>query len=152
MANQNDLDAAYMGTAILHSRLSVARRKKVGACAVTQSGISLTGFNGTPPKADNNCEIEIENSDGTITLVTKPDVIHAELNCVLKAASEGVSLRGATVYVTLAPCLHCSAVLRSLQISRLVYLENYRDDSGVRDLIKHGIRVDHRPDLNLTLL
>ena len=132
MASQIQLDRAYMGTAILHSNLSYAVRKKVGACCVTPHGVCLTGFNGTPIGTDNCCE---EN------YVTKPTVIHAELNCILKAAKEGVSIIGSKMYVTLSPCLACSAMMIQAGIREVFYLEEYRDLSGVQYLQESGVLV-----------
>ena len=129
---QSLLDEAYMGTAILHSKLSRAVRKKVGACCVTPHGVCLTGFNGTPIGTDNCCE---EN------YVTKPTVIHAELNCILKAAKEGVSIIGSKMYVTLSPCLACSAMMIQAGIREVFYLEEYRDLSGVQYLQESGVLV-----------
>ena len=126
MPTQKQLDAAYMATALLHSQMSKANRKNVGACIVTNSGVTLTGYNGTPSGWDNKCETQ-DN-------VTKQEVIHAELNAVLKAAKEGISLTGSTCYVTLAPCLSCAAMLSQAGIKRLVYLEDYRDMQGVEKL------------------
>lgn len=137
MASKEELDSVYMQTAMLHSKLSKATRAKVGAVLVTNNGVTLTGFNGTPSGADNLCEF----NNGT-ALVTKPDVIHAELNCILKAAKEGISVLGSQVYVTLAPCMQCSAMLKQAGITRLTYKDNYRDMSGVDYLRNHGILVD----------
>lgn len=139
MASQKDLDSTYMGTAVLHSRLSKAIRKQVGAVVVTSQGVALTGFNGTPTGASNRCE-DIDSETGEY--VTRPDVVHAELNCILKAAREGVSVLQSTVYVTLAPCLSCSAMLVQAGIKRLVYAENYRDTRGIELLLSSGIIVD----------
>jgi dCMP deaminase len=126
MNKQEQLDSVYMGTALLHARLSKAKRKQVGAVLVTPSGVTLTGYNGTPSGYDNACEI-----NG----VTKPEVIHAELNCILKAAKEGVSVLGSTVYVTLSPCIACAAMLAQAGIKELVYREFYRSSEGL-DLLE----------------
>ena len=131
MANLHD---TYMGTAFLHAKKSKAIRKKVGACVVTPNGVILAGYNGTPAGWDNACETAMP-----ITLVTKPEVIHAELNCIMKAAREGVSVKGATAYITLAPCLQCSAMMAQAGISTVYYAEDYRDLSGVYLLRQHGI-------------
>lgn len=131
MTKQEQLDSVYMGTALLHAKLSKAERAKVGAVLVTKSGVTLTGFNGTPAGWDNNCE----DSKNT----TKPEVIHAELNCILKAAKEGVSVVDSTVYVTLSPCVPCSAMLAQAGIKELVYKELYRDSQGLDLLEKYGI-------------
>lgn len=144
MANQKDLDETYMGTAILHSKLSKARRAQVGAILVTRQGVTLSGFNGTAAGRPNECEVRIKTSVPehlTDTLITKPEVIHAELNCIMKAAREGVSCVDATVYVTLAPCVQCAAMMLQAGVKRVVYLQQYRDDSGVKLLQESNVMV-----------
>ena len=136
MATQRQLDESYMGDAINRARLSRGIRAKVGACLVTNNGVTLTGYNGTPSGADN--ALEIVTSEGTLT--TKPEVIHAELNCVLKAAREGVSCVGGTIYITLSPCVPCAAMLVQAGIKRVVYMDKYRDNAGI-DYLKN-MRVD----------
>ncbi len=131
-------DDVYMGTALLHAKKSKAARAKVGAVLVTKTGIIIPGYNGTPSGTDNACEDQVRVEDG-IVLVTKPEVLHAELNTIMKAAREGVSVLGSTVYVTLSPCLPCSAMLLQAGISRLIYKDKYRDNSGVEYLQKYGI-------------
>lgn len=129
--------AVYMQTALLHASLSKARRKTVGACLVTSNGTIIPSWNGTPQGTDNNCENSLE--DGT--LVTKGEVIHAELGCVLKCAKEGINTTGASVYVSLSPCLQCSAMLLQAGIKQVFYREQYRDSSGVDYLTRNGVEV-----------
>lgn len=147
MAKQSDLDGVYMGTAVLHAGLSRALRGGVGAVLVTPQGVTLTGFNGTAPGRPNECEDRISEWDKSnktykAILLTKPEVIHAELNCILKAAKEGVSVEGATIYVTLSPCVPCAAMLVACGISRLVYKRKYRDPSGLELLKDTEIKVE----------
>lgn len=146
MANQQQLDETYMGTALLHARLSKARRAQVGAVLVTSQGVTLTGYNGTPTGRSNECELLQTWHEGPV-YVTKPEVIHAELNCIMKAAREGVSCIGATVYVTLSPCVQCSAMLVQAGVKRVVYKQLYRDDSGVELLKSCGILVQSYDEL-----
>ena len=144
MAKQSELDDVYMGTAILHSRLSKAKRAQVGAVLVTNHGVTLTGYNGTPSGLPNECETIIKTSVPehlSDMLVTKPEVIHAELNCIMKAAREGVSCIGATVYVTLSPCVQCSAMLVQAGVKRVVYHQLYRDAFGIALLQDAGVVV-----------
>jgi dCMP deaminase len=63
------------------------------------------------------------------------------LNCILKAAKEGVSIFGSTVYVTLSPCKHCAALMIQSGIKRVVYMEEYKDPSGIEYMSQHGILV-----------
>jgi dCMP deaminase len=82
---------------------------------------------------DNCCE----DSSGN----TKPSVLHAEMNAVIKAAKTGNSVEGSTLYVTLSPCVDCAKYLLQSGIQRVVYLEEYRDKSGI-ELLKQFIKVE----------
>jgi dCMP deaminase len=151
MANQKNLDKLYMATAALHSDLSHARRAKVGAVLVTDHGVTLTGYNGTAKGRDNNCEdLKPQAFPHEPALETKPEVIHAELNCILKAAREGVSCVGSTVYVTLSPCVQCSAMLVQAGVKRVVYKTPYRDMNGLNLLKSVGIEVQSYHETQLS--
>jgi len=140
MANQKELDGVYMQTALAHASLSKAIRAQVGAVLVTSHGVTLTGYNGTPRGLDNCCEeLKPQPFPHEPALVTKPEVIHAELNCIMKAAREGVSCIDSTVYVTLAPCVQCSAMMIQAGVKRLVYKTPYRDMSGLLLLKEAGV-------------
>lgn len=134
MASRESLDLVYMQTALLHASLSKAARAKVGSCLVTKQGVCLTGYNGEYSGGSNICEDE----DG----LTKPTVIHSELNCVLRAAKEGISVLDSTLYVTLSPCQSCASMLIQAGIKRVVYLQQYRCSEGLDLLRKAGIIVD----------
>jgi dCMP deaminase len=132
--NKPDMDGTYLAMARSMSLHSKGKRAKVGAVLVTKHGVVLTGYNGTPPGWSNELETQVDS-----TLVTKPEVIHAELNCILKAAREGVSVIGSSIFTTLAPCVPCSAMIASAGVSRVIYDEEYRDMRGVELLREHGL-------------
>lgn len=46
--------------------------------------------------------------------------IHAEMNAILDAALRGVSIQGATLYVTHPPCVQCEKHLKQLKLERVV--------------------------------
>lgn len=164
MANQKELDLCYMSVAEAHAKLSKAQRKKVGCALVTQNGVILGGCNGLAPnsgntleekqymKAPNNGEFLDENYKnsrwpyedevGRYSLTTRPEVIHGELNCLLKAAKEGVSVVGGTLYTTLSCCKPCSEMVAAAGIKRVVYTEEYRDTSGIENLKALGVVVE----------
>ena len=77
-----------------------------------------------------------------LTLMTKPEVLHAESNAISKCAKWNSSTEGATLYVTLSPCFDCAKLIIQSGISRVVYLEPYRDLNGVEFLIKNNIQVE----------
>lgn len=139
MANQKELDLCYMSVAEAHAKLSKAQRKKVGCALVTANQVILGGTNGMAPGSSN----ELEWKDGPFeVLITKPEVIHAELNCILKAAREGVSVVGGTLYTTLSCCKPCSEMVAAAGIKRVVYTEEYRDTSGIENLKALGVIVE----------
>lgn len=132
----------YMQTAEAFAQLSKAQRKKVGAILVTNQGVVIPGVNGTPSGTRNVCE-DIEYTIGNISnLVTKPEVIHAELQCILKSAKEGVSCLDSVLYTSLSPCLPCSAMLKQAGVKKVYYRELYRDESGVQYLLNNGVLVE----------
>ena len=65
--------------------------------------------------------------------------VHAEMNLISNAARRGVSLSGATLYVTTFPCHNCAKHIVASGISKVVYLEPY-PKSMVADLHYDAIR------------
>lgn len=137
MPSQQELDGVYMGAARLHAGLSKGIRAKVGACLVTSTGLIIPGYNGLPTALGNDLEY-VEEDTGE--LLTKPAVIHAELNAVMKAAKEGISCLGSTCYVTLAPCEQCSSMLVQVGVTEVIFDEYYRETKGLDILRQSGVK------------
>ena len=123
-------DGVYIEVAKLHASLSKAQRLKVGSCIVTPSRVIIPGVNGLPKALGNTCE-----HDGA----TKSSVIHAELNCILKAQREGISIVGSTLYLTHSPCEHCASLIIMTGVTRVVYVEEYRSSQGLLNLAVAGV-------------
>jgi len=144
MPAQKDLDKTYLKMAETWSQLSKAKRKKVGCLIVKEGAIISDGYNGTPSGFDNNCENIIDlnlNHNFVNNLKTKPEVIHAESNAITKLAKSTQSSKGATMYITISPCIECSKLIIQSGIKRVVYYEKYRNLEGVNLLNKSGIEV-----------
>lgn len=124
------------------AQLSSARRLQVGAIIVRDDRILSIGYNGMPAGWDNNCETEQE--DGT--LKTRPEVLHAESNCISKVARSTESAAGADLFVTHSPCLECAKLIYQSGINRVYYGTQYRSDAGVRFLAQSGIQVTQTGD------
>ena len=135
---------AHMRTALVWADLSYAKRRKVGAVLAKDDNILSIGYNGTLPGEDNVCEIEVPEVDylGNIcgtNLVTHDGVIHAEHNCLAKMMKKTETSVGATLFVTLAPCIKCAREIVLAEVKEVFYLEEYRDMSGVEFLESRGI-------------
>jgi dCMP deaminase len=127
-------DTAYLRMAREWGMLSHCQRRQVGALIVKDRMIISDGYNGTPSGFENPCEDE----EG----YTKWYVLHAEANAILKVASSTQSCRGATLYLTLSPCKDCSKLIHQAGIERLVYIDAYKDTTGLQFLEKAGVEVE----------
>ena len=135
--------SAYMDVAERFAELSSARRLHVGAIVVKDDRIISIGYNGMPSGWDNNCEFEYKNPQTKITeLITRPEVLHAETNCIAKLAKSNESGMGATMFITHAPCLDCAKLIYQSGISSVLYRNSYRDTGGITFLEKSGIAVE----------
>ena len=99
--------------------------KQVGAVIVKNGRILSTGYNGTPAGYTNCCEHWEGNYTKEHHEWSKTYEIHAEMNAIIWAAREGISIDGATIYVTLEPCSECSKNLIASGIKRIVYAKEY---------------------------
>lgn len=131
-----------MKTAETFAELSHARRLHVGAIVVKDDRIISIGYNGMPAGWDNNCEDVVQHSDDTVTLKTKPEVLHAETNAIAKLAQSNESGREASIFITHAPCLNCAKLIYQSGISNIYYRTSYRDEAGIKFLEKSGVVVE----------
>ncbi|MFN2114115.1 MAG: deoxycytidylate deaminase [Anaerolineae bacterium] len=125
-----DWDTYFMDIARAVASRSTCDRATVGAVLVRDKRILTTGFNGSP-SGQEHCD------DVGHLLVNGHCVrtIHAELNAIIQAALHGISLRGATCYVTHFPCHGCAKALANSGLARLVYGEPYRIDANALDVL-----------------
>ena len=119
------------------SKLSHAKRRKVGCLIVKYPSIIAEGINGTPRGFDNKCEY----SSVVDEEYTKPEVLHAESNAITKLARSPHSSQGATLYVTCCPCFDCAKLIIQSEIVRVVYDEEYSKGDGLSLLERAGIQI-----------
>lgn len=90
---------------------------KVGAVAVTADGVVLSlGYNGFPRGVEDTLE---RMDDRKFKL---DHVVHAEENCILNAARNGVSLKESILYVYGLPICHrCATSVIQSGVRRVVF-------------------------------
>lgn len=136
----------YQSIARECAKMSHAKKLQVGAILVKDGRILSTGWNGMPSGWDNNCEDSVtemtgwcsahrdgENPNCTICypLKTKPEVLHAEQNAILKLTQSTDSSSGATIYITHQPCISCAKLIYGAGIIEVIY-ENGYDSENTR--------------------
>ena len=122
-------DEYFICTAILIASRSECHRLNVG-CVIVSGGehknrIIAAGYNGFLAGAPHSSCVRDGHEIATV---------HAEQNAVADAARRGVSLSGATAYITHFPCVNCAKILLSSGIREVKYLHDYNNDDIVYQL------------------
>ena len=150
-------DEYFLKIASVVAERSTCRRHHVGAVAAKDKHILATGYNGAPSGLKDCLELGCLRDEMNIPSGTRHEVcrgIHAEQNVIIQASLHGVSLEGATVYVTHTPCVLCAKMLVNAKIKRFVTFGKYADDAFV-DLFKEArieFEVRDKPASEITYL
>lgn len=117
-------DEYFMGIAILSSKRSKDPNTQVGACIVKNNKIIGIGYNGFPIGCSDD-ELPWTKNDNYLES-KYPYVVHAELNAILNSTEK---LDGATIYVSLFPCVECSKAIIQSGIKKVVYMsDKYKEN------------------------
>jgi dCMP deaminase len=142
-----DFNDIFMDLAVNLAQRSHCIKAQVGAVLTKDTRIISIGYNG-PPAGTHNCDEEFpetgceRDSKGSCSLA-----LHAEQNAILYASKNGMSVEGATIYVTLSPCIACARIIFSMKIKKVFFLHSYakykgiEKDEGVEFLRKFGVEV-----------
>ena len=142
-----DFDDIFVDLARNLAQRSHCVKKQVGAVLAKDTRIISTGYNG-PPAGTYNCDEQwpgvgcARDAKGSCSLA-----LHAEQNAILYAVNNKAAVEGATLYVTLAPCLPCARIIFSVGIQKVIYVESYAaykgigQEEGVAFLKEFGVEV-----------
>jgi dCMP deaminase len=119
-----DWDEYFLNIAKAVSTKSKDPKCAVGAVIASSDNVVLsTGFNGFARGVEDD-ENVLANADEKIKLIC-----HAEQNAIVNAARIGVSLQGASMFVTKFPCLACCNAIIQAGITLIRTDDNkYWDD------------------------
>ncbi|MCK4221460.1 MAG: dCMP deaminase family protein [Dehalococcoidia bacterium] len=146
-ASRPDIDEYFLKIASVVAERSTCRRHHVGAVAVRDKHILSTGYNGAASGLKDCLELGCLRDELNIESGTRHEIcraIHAEQNVIIQAALHGVSLEGATVYVTHSPCILCAKMLVNAKIKRFVTFGSYSDDAFKELFQEAGIEYELR--------
>jgi len=143
-----ELNDIFMELAVNLSKRSHCIKRHVGAVLIKDTRIISIGYNG-PPAKTHNCDEEwpVEgcprDSKGSCSLA-----LHAEENAIVFAVKNGTDIQGATMFVTLSPCISCARLMFVSGIEKVIYLHSYAAykglavDEGLDFLQKFGVNVE----------
>lgn len=143
-----EFDDIFMELAVNLAKRSHCIKRHVGAVLTKDTRIVSIGYNG-PPSGTHNCDLEWpeegcpRDSKGSCSLA-----LHAEQNAILYAVKNKTDVEGATLYVTLSPCIACARIIYTMKIKKVVFLKSYAEykgipsDEGVDFLRKFGVETE----------
>jgi dCMP deaminase len=138
-------DEYFLMLAKLAATRSTCLAFPVGAVIVKNKQVVATGYNGSPSGSahcttQGYCYPGLTSCDASKTLPSR--AVHAEANAIAQAAKYGISTEGASIYVTLEPCLSCLKLIISAGIKEVFYETSFNsgEKALVRDsFIKEGL-------------
>ena len=145
--NKPTFDEIFTELALQLAKRSHCIKLQVGAVLVKDTRIISIGYNG-PPAGTYNCDEEWPETGcprdmrGGCSLA-----LHAEQNAILYAMHNQASVEGATLYLTLAPCLPCARMIFTVGIKKVIYVDSYAaykglaKEEGIEFLESFGVEV-----------
>jgi dCMP deaminase len=129
--NRPTFDDIFMDLAFQLARRSHCVKLQVGAVLAKDTRIISIGYNG-PPAGTYNCDETWPEEGcprdmrGGCSLA-----LHAEQNAILYAMKNLASLEGASLYLTLAPCLPCARMVLAAGVKKVIYAHSYAAYKGL---------------------
>lgn len=118
-------DEYFIDIAFAASKRATCDRRSVGCVLVKDNRQISMGYNGAPSGADHCADTNHGHSPDQ-EVRSCAWAVHAEMNAVADAARRGVSIEGATAYVTDEPCVHCYGILVNAGVKRIVAARQYK--------------------------
>lgn len=137
----------FIKTAFNLADLSNCVSYKVGCLIVKDGRIISMGYNGTPKGYHTKCcDVHGEHFDREAHHKwSNVHEIHAEVNAIVFAANNGISIKGASLFTTLHPCDNCLKMLSQADIENIYYVQKYdksTNDNDFLDFIKTKINIE----------
>lgn len=142
-------DEYFMLMAKLAATRSTCLAFPVGAVIVKNRQVLATGYNGSPSgtihcTAQGFCYEGLSSCDASKTLPSR--AVHAEANAIAQAARHGIATDGATIYVTLEPCIACLKLIISAGIKEVFYETNF--NVGEKIIVRDSFVQDNLVNLH----
>ena len=134
-------DEYFMRIAEVVATRANCSRRKVAAVVVSERRIISTGYNGTPRGVKNCFEGGCPRCSGEApsgAALEECICVHAEQNAICQAAYYGIRLAGATIYVTISPCLTCAKLIINAGIREVVYGGDYAFSKQTKKLLREA--------------
>jgi dCMP deaminase len=109
---------------------------------VRDKRILATGYNNVPSGLEHCTAVGCLRDELGIPSGERHELcrgIHAEQNAVVQAAKYGISIDGASIFVTNQPCILCAKILINAGIKEIVFEGDYPDELSRTMLEEAGV-------------
>lgn len=117
------------------AKVSQAQLGGVSCFFVKNGAVISSGINYNP--TGKSMEYEVDGK-----LVSRPEVIHAEVAAIRAAVENGVNLSGATLLLTMSPCIKCASEIVKTGVSEVDYLYEWWDKAALEIVREAGIKTE----------
>ncbi len=138
-------DEYFMEMVDIVKKRSTCLRRQVGAIIVKDKRMLASGYNGAPTGMKHCGEIGCMREKLGVPSGQRHELcraLHAEQNAIIQAAVSGVSIKGATIYITHSPCVLCAKMIINAGIERVVIKGDYPDELAMDMLSEAGVQVE----------
>jgi len=143
-------DMYFLNIAKVVASRSNCMKRKVAAVIVKDKRIISTGYNGTPRGVPNCDEGGCPRCNSFAESGAKLEdclCSHGEENAIVQASYHGISIKDATLYCTLSPCLICTKMIINAGIREVVFNKAYPLNDVSKELFKSAGVVLRQYDL-----
>jgi dCMP deaminase len=140
MAERPSWDNYFMKIAQDVATRATCIRRKVGAVIVKDKRILSTGYNGAPAGISHCTKETCLRTRFNVPSGERHELcrgLHAEQNAIIQAALHGVSINGASIYITNQPCSICTKMLINSGIKKFIFKDPYNDQLAI-EMIKEA--------------
>lgn len=133
-----------MEMAFVVAKRATCLRRSVGAVVVRDNRILTTGYNGAAQGLRHCLETGCLREELGIPSGQRHELcrgIHAEQNAIIQAAVHGVSIQGASIYITFQPCSVCAKMIVNAGIRKVIIAGEYPDELARETLAEAGVQV-----------
>lgn len=140
--SKDDFDYEMMEEARKEAQKTGDWWRKIGAVLVKDKEILIRGCNRDLPSDHTPYQMgEVRDFFKAGEKQELASTIHAEQNIIARAAKEGISLKGTSLYVTTFPCPVCAKLIACSGIKNLYFSEGGSNFDAKKVLDSAGVRI-----------
>ncbi len=122
---------------MLASERATCPRMHCGCVLVKNKFVLATGYNGSLPGQPHCDDVGCLIVDNHCARTN-----HAEMNALTQAAVHGISVKGATAYITNMSCTTCAKALIAAGIKRVVVFTDFHDTLATEFYLNSAVQID----------